>query len=197
MIFLFRNGSVREKLRLIFKATRQHARNLALFALIYKGTLLALQAARQSQHQIPHRQQQRSPDPFVAGLLGGYVVFGRHKSSVSQQIVVYVFARVVLGLAALAVHAPGDNALVGARYGGRGGKGFLGDALGLSEEGREALTRYSWPVFASLSWAGVMWLHEWYPSMLQSSLESSMVYMLVSSFPLSLYPLECSWRWFR
>ncbi|KAL2107971.1 hypothetical protein VUR80DRAFT_4438 [Thermomyces stellatus] len=42
MIFLFRSGSVREKLWLIFRATRMHARNLATFATIYKLSLLAL-----------------------------------------------------------------------------------------------------------------------------------------------------------
>lgn len=35
-------SSVREKLWLVFKATRMHARNLATFATIYKLTLLLL-----------------------------------------------------------------------------------------------------------------------------------------------------------
>ncbi len=35
-------NSLREKLLLIFKATRQHARNLATFATIYKTSLLCL-----------------------------------------------------------------------------------------------------------------------------------------------------------
>ena len=175
MIFLFRNGSFRQKARLVFKATKLHARNLALFAFIYKATLLSLRSAQGG--------KQRSSHPFVAGLLGGYYVFGRHKSSVSQQIVIYVFSRVVLAAAALAFQSPGDNALVGSKYGGRGGNGFLADALGLSVETREKVRKNAWPAFASLSWACVMWMHEWYPNMLQSSLESSMVYMFVFPFP--------------
>merc|ERR1712130_869210 len=37
MIFLFRSGTVQEKIKLIYKATRQHATNLAKFALLYKS----------------------------------------------------------------------------------------------------------------------------------------------------------------
>ena len=61
---------------------------------------------------------------FLAGLFGGYWVFGHGPNaynSVNQQIVIYIFARVMLGLAKLAVQPPGDNALVGSSYGGRGG----------------------------------------------------------------------------
>lgn len=99
----------------------------------------------------------------------------------NQQIVIYVFARVVLALAKLAVQPPGDNSLVGGSYGGRGGKGMVG----LNEEQMRLAREYSWPVFASLSWAGVMWLFRWYPETLQPSLRSSMTYMYVFSRVLS------------
>lgn len=42
MIMLFRTGSLREKFHQIFKATRTHARNLAVFASIYKIVMIAL-----------------------------------------------------------------------------------------------------------------------------------------------------------
>jgi peroxisomal membrane protein 4 len=42
MIFLFRSGTLQEKLTLIFKATRTHARNLAKYAMIYKATMMML-----------------------------------------------------------------------------------------------------------------------------------------------------------
>jgi peroxisomal membrane protein 4 len=42
MIFLFRSGTLREKLTLIFKATRTHAQNLMKFATIYKCICMAL-----------------------------------------------------------------------------------------------------------------------------------------------------------
>lgn len=176
MIFLFRSGTVREKIRLIYKATRQHATNLAKFALLYKSSLLALKSV--------NGDKEASMHTFLAGLFGGYWVFGHGPaagSSVNQQIVIYVFARVVLAFAKLAVQPPGDNALVGGSYGGHGGVGFLG----LSEQQLALVRQKSWPVFASLSWASVMWMFRWYPEMLQPSLRSSMTYMYVGDFPVS------------
>ncbi|KAI7163619.1 hypothetical protein KC349_g1190 [Hortaea werneckii] len=173
MIFLFRSGTVQEKIKLIYKATRQHATNLAKFALLYKSSMLALKGINGGKEQSVHS--------FMAGLFGSYWVFGHGKagtSSVNQQICIYVFARVVLAFAKLAVQPPGDNSLVGSRYGGHGGKGLLG----LNEEQLQRVRQNSWPVFASLSWACVMWLFRWYPETLQPSLRSSMQYMYVA-FP--------------
>ncbi|PNS15853.1 Peroxisomal membrane protein 4 [Sphaceloma murrayae] len=170
MVFLFRSGTFREKAAQVFKATRQHARNLAVFALIYKTTCLILKSTHP-------RNKERSADSFIAGLVGGYYVFGTSKSSVNQQIVIYVFARVILALAKLSIQPPGDNALIGAQYGGRGGAGLIK----MSDETRERIRRAAWPVFASTSWAGVMWLFRWYPEMLQPSLKSSMTYIFADS----------------
>ena len=170
MVFLFRSGTVREKLWLIFKATRQHALNLAKFALLYKSSCLVLKNVNGGKESNSHT--------FLAGLFGGYWVFGHGRgasSSVNQQICLYVAARVVMALAKLAVQPPGDNSLVGSSYGGHGGKGILS----LSEDQIAAIQRYSWPVFASTSWALVMWLFRWYPETLQPSLRSSMNYMYV------------------
>ncbi|KAI0483372.1 Tim17/Tim22/Tim23/Pmp24 family-domain-containing protein, partial [Xylariaceae sp. FL0804] len=103
MVFLFRSGTLRQKLALVLRATRTHARNLATFAALYKGARFALK------HYGPTPGKEGHYDSLLAGLLGGYVVFGGRSprsgkvSSVNQQICVYVFARVVLALAALAV----------------------------------------------------------------------------------------------
>jgi peroxisomal membrane protein 4 len=187
MIFLFRSGTVREKLLAIFKATRLHAFNLAKFALLYKSSMLALRNVN---------GKEQSVHPFLAGLFGGYWVFGHGKaafSSVSQQIVIYVFARVVLGMAKLAVQPPGDNTLVGGAYGGHGGKGIFG----LNERQLAIVRQRSWPVFASLSWASVMWMFRWYPEMLQPSLRNSMTYMYVRRFSfVPLLPLGASLLFF-
>jgi peroxisomal membrane protein 4 len=88
MIFLFRSGTVREKLSLIFRATRTHAQNLAKYASVYKLTMLFLK-------KFGATPGKEGPyDTFFAGLLGGYLVFGRrskrgHISSVSKQIVIF------------------------------------------------------------------------------------------------------------
>ena len=88
MIFLFRSGTVREKLALIFRATRTHAQNLAKYASVYKLTMLLLK------HLGGTPGKEGPYDTFVAGLVGGYLVFGRrskrgHVSSVSKQIVIF------------------------------------------------------------------------------------------------------------
>lgn len=140
--------------------------NLAKFALLYKSSMLALRNINGKEQPV---------HSFVSGLFGGYWVFGQSSSSVNQQIVIYVFARVMLALAKLAIQPPGDNALVGSHYGGHGGAGFLK----LSEDQVKTIQKYAWPAFASMSWAGVMWLFEGYPETLQPSLRSSMTYMYV------------------
>jgi hypothetical protein len=88
MISLFRSGTVQEKMKLIFRATRTHAQNLAKYASIYKATMLLLR------YMGSEPGKEGPYDTFFAGLLGGYVVFGRrskrgHISSVSKQIVIF------------------------------------------------------------------------------------------------------------
>jgi hypothetical protein len=165
MIFLFRSGSLRSKCFLVYKATRQHARNLGLFALVYKSAMLFLKNTSPT-------GKERHYDSFIAGLLGGYTVFGRTiHNSVSQQIVIYVFARVCLALAKLAVqqrHVSSEGP------GGGGGFELFGDG-----DLRRALVRNGWPAFASLSWAMVMYIFRWHPESVQSSLRNSMSYMWV------------------
>ncbi|KAI4161481.1 MAG: hypothetical protein LQ342_004884 [Letrouitia transgressa] len=155
MVFLFRSGTFQEKLKIILKATFQHARNLATFATVYKSVLYLLRST-------PRLAKESSSHTFIAGLVGGYLVFGRGiQSSVNQQIVIYVFARVVLALARLKVQSGG---LVPPQL-------------------REKVESNAWPVFAALSWAFVMWLHRWHPETIQPSLRSSMKYM---------YELHCT-----
>ncbi|KAH7034846.1 peroxisomal membrane protein 4 [Microdochium trichocladiopsis] len=163
MVFLFRSGSIQQKIQLVYKATRQHATNLAKFATIYKTTCYLLKTFG------PTPGKEGTYDTFIAGLLGGYFVFGGRSprtgkiSSVNQQIVIYVFARVVLALARLAVK-PGHGLPV------------------VSEPARSAvINKYAWPVFAATSWAFVMHLFRHHAEELQPSLRSSMNYIYLQS----------------
>lgn len=159
MIFLFRSGTFREKLRLVLRATRQHARNLAAFCVVYKSTMILLRNL-----SVSGIEKEGRYDSFMAGLLGGYVVFGRNRGSLSQQIVIYVFARVMLALAQLAVQ-PNMHPLSGL----------------ITPEARSRIKHNAWPVFASLTWAFVMYIYRWHPESLVSSLRSSMVYIYSDS----------------
>jgi hypothetical protein len=147
MVLLFRSGTLREKAQQIFTATKTHAKTLSLFVLTYKSCMLFLRHLHEDGKEARY-------DSFLAGLLGGYLVFGRGKqSSVNEQIVMYVFARVAVAMAKLAVK-----------------KGVVPDK-------DKRVSGNTWPVFASLSWALVMWLFRWHPEVVQSSLRSSMVYL--------------------
>lgn len=152
MVFLFKSGTFRQKILGVLKATRIHATNLAVFAFIYKSCMKALS-------HMPHNergQKHGSLDPFFAGLVGGYFVFGKGiQSSVNQQIVTYIFARVVLALAKLSVEEGGI----------------------IPVKSREGVANNAWAVFAAVSWASVMWLHTYNSEALQPSLKSSMNYM--------------------
>jgi peroxisomal membrane protein 4 len=101
--------------------------------------------------------------------LGGYFVFGGRSprsgkiSSVNQQIVIYVFARVVLALARLAVK-PGHGLPL------------------VSQEARSAtISHFAWPVFAATSWAMVMHIFRYHAEELQPSLRGSMTYIYKES----------------
>ncbi|OAP63634.1 hypothetical protein AYL99_02861 [Fonsecaea erecta] len=168
MVFLFRSGTIREKVRLVLRATRQHARNLAFFATVYKSAMLILRLLN------PATPGKEGPyDTFFAGLLGGYVVFGRGKQgSVNQQIVIYVFARVILALARLSIEPPSATSTTPTPT--------LWTQR-LSPEVKAKIQNNAWPVFASLSWAFVMYIFRWQPESIQPSLRSSMKYIYVNS----------------
>ncbi|KAJ6790372.1 hypothetical protein PWT90_04210 [Aphanocladium album] len=159
MVFLFRSGTIPQKCQLVFRATKKHASNLARFATIYKLAMLALK------YYGPTPGKEGPLDSLFAGLLGGYLVFGQRSprtgkiSSVSQQIVIYIFARVCLGLAKIAV------------------KQGAGLPIVSDEPLRSSISYYAWPAFASVSWGMVMLLFRYHPDELQSSLRSSMTYI--------------------
>ena len=60
----------------------------------------------------------------------------------------------------------------------------------LSPETKAKIQQNAWPVFASLSWACVMYIFRWQPESIQPSLRSSMKYMYVTfqCFPLCPEP---------
>lgn len=167
MVFMFRSGTFREKIGLVLKATRQHAMNLARFATVYKTAMLILRLIN------PVRPGKEGPyDTLVAGGLGGYLVFGRgNQSSVKQQIVIYVFARVVLALAKLSIESPQMTSTTPTPT-------LWTQRLSPATKAR--IQENAWPAFAALSWALVMYVFRWQPESIQSSLKSSMKYMYVT-----------------
>lgn len=104
----------------------------------------------------------RSIDPLISGFVGGYTVFGEN-NNINQQIVLYVFSRIVLGSV---------NALA---------KANADQIRSFSNLNAPRIYAGAWPLFASMCWAVVMYLHEWYPQELQPSLANSMHYLYKQS----------------
>jgi len=77
MSILFGHGDWRSRLRFIYRATKQHALNLAKFVTLYKTFLLIQKKANGG--------KESGIDTFVAGVLGGYVVFGS-RNAVNEQV---------------------------------------------------------------------------------------------------------------
>ncbi|KAJ3220264.1 Peroxisomal membrane protein 4 [Dinochytrium kinnereticum] len=138
MTFLFRGGTLAEKFRFIFKATYQHSRNLALFVTIYKSLMAALRHLK---------GKEDDADAFVAGLVGGYIIFGKD-NNINQQIVLYLFSRIMMGIAKLSVK-----------------KGVIPQPP------------HAFPIFAAVVWGIVMWLFRKERDVLQGSLQASMQYL--------------------
>ncbi|KAI7869433.1 peroxisomal membrane protein 4-like protein [Spinellus fusiger] len=139
MTFMFKSGSLKSKLKNIFMATKQHAQNLGMFATIYKTVMLLLRNANQGKQEEFHA--------FIAGAIGGLIVFKDNKS-INQQIILYLFSRVAVALVKLPVH-----------------KNYIKEP------------KHTFPIFAAVVWGIVMWLFQHDDSTLQSSLRSSMVYI--------------------
>ena len=95
--------------------------------------------------------KEASGDAFMAGLVGGYLVFGTN-NPINQQIVLYVFARVVIGLVKLPV-----------------------EREWIKEPGQ------AFALFAAVSWGLVMWLFRHERKVLQPSLQASMQYLYLDS----------------
>ncbi|RUS16028.1 Tim17/Tim22/Tim23/Pmp24 family-domain-containing protein [Endogone sp. FLAS-F59071] len=183
MTFLFRSASLKEHIKFIYKATKQHATNLGSFVFIYK-TLMLLQKKANG-------DKQANIHPFLAGLIGGYIVFGennninnqvirmegrnysfcsrvrrgRHSSIarvlltffslfniIIAQIVLYLFSRIMVGLAKM----PVKHKLVEA-------------------------PQSTFSMFAAVIWGIVMWQFANEREVLQPSLQASMQYLYLDS----------------
>lgn len=106
MTFLFSNRPLAQKLIAIQQATFTHAKNLAKFVTIYKILLLVQKWLRKGKGMTDSlavgggkgkgrmRDAEGALDTFVAGMVGGWWVFGE-RTAINEQIVLYVSSRVL------------------------------------------------------------------------------------------------------
>lgn len=146
-------------------------------------------------------------DAFISGLVAGFAVFGYPSpsyglSSINQQMVLYVFSRIFLGLCKWAldqilVRMSSTSPLIPHQHhhnnhhnnqhkhhkhvkGAIGEIDFNVQTRRLSKNA-EFISNASWSIFASLCWATVMYLFRKDSTLLQSSMIHSMKYLYVDS----------------
>lgn len=147
-----------KRLSLAFRQAKDHGTILASFALIYKVLMLAL---KELNGGAPINE-------FISGFFGALLVYGNRtpyfNHSIAHQITLYCSARVLLGLGKMLAYKISK---------------FLKEEYHIKDKKhvRNLIQTNTWTLFASVSWGLVMYLHRYYPSYLQHSLESSMVYI--------------------
>jgi len=155
MSILFGRGDWKTRARHIYTATKQHALNLAGFVSLYK-TILLLQRKFNG-------GKERKADTFIAGLIGGYIIFG-DRTAINEQIVLYVCSRVV------ASFIP--------RAGTSGASSTSGSPAQVRPIPPDAQL---FSAFAALSWGAVMWLFQNRGETIQPGMFNSMRYLYQDS----------------
>lgn len=170
---LYRSGPPGPRLKQVFKATKNHAEVLAAFAIIYKLVckILANNKVLGSNSGLIK---------FLAGGFGSWVVYSQHFNyfhpGITHQITLYCFLRVLIAVGKilldqyLACRQP-TLSINGSsvKYGG------LTD--GQQKKLKLAVYDKTWKYFAVLTWALVMFIYDYQPQYLQSSLRHSMAYI--------------------
>ena len=145
MTLLFKDVKVKNLptlLKTIFSMAVEHGINLGGFVLAYKAGYKLLNGL----------VGQSSLNHFVSGMIFGVLIFGK-KTGVNNQIVLYLFSRVLIGLATLAYTKISEG---------------VGSGWGFIEKG------YGYYLLSAVCWGTVMWLFEKNKGILQPSLSHSM-----------------------
>ncbi|TFK48623.1 peroxisomal membrane protein 4 [Heliocybe sulcata] len=149
---LFGKGSYHQRMRGILRDTWQHASNLAKIAVIYKTALLVFRKMNGG--------KQRSVDSFIAGLLGGYAVFGE-RNGINEQVILYGAGRAVATL------LPRAKSVLSSR------------TMQTSPSATRPLPPdpFYFSVLATFVWGYIMWSFENRPHTIQPGMFSSSVYI--------------------
>lgn len=170
---LYRLGPLRPRLQQVLRALRQHGLVLALFAIVYKTLVKVLQ-----QEQMFGSGSRMLK--LVAGAFGGWVVylqhFGAFNPGITHQITLYCFLRVTLALGKILLDLYLQCRQPTIRvHGLKVAFQNLSDAQ--AARVRAQIYNKLWKYFAVLVWALVMFIYDFQPQYLQSSLRHLMAYI--------------------
>lgn len=170
---LYRSGPMGPRLKQVLKATKEHSLVLAAFAIVYKTVLNILR-----QEKLLGSKQGFSK--LIAGAVGGWIVYSQHFSAfnpgITHQITLYCFSRVLIAVGKILL-----DLLLECRQ----PKFKIHGELVLYRDLNDAQARRlksniynkSWKYFAVATWALVMFIYDYKPQYLQSSLRHSMAYI--------------------
>lgn len=170
---LYRSGPIVPRLKQVLKATKEHSAVLASFAIVYKT---AVNVLKQDQILGPNTALVK----FIAGAFGGWVVYSQHfgafNPGITHQITLYCFLRVLLALGKIILDLYLQCRQPSLR--------IKGDMVKFNDLNDTQARRFkakiynkSWKYFAVLTWALVMFIYDYQPQYLQSSLRHSMAYI--------------------
>ena len=143
MFFLYFLYSTTNKLRFVLKQMFHHGRNLGVFVCIYKTICFILR----------HFGVRGGVECWIAGFIGGYIGFGESKGisgAVNNQIVLYLFARGIEGMARSFVK-----------------RGILPQSLDIKSPG-------GFRIFAGFSLALILYMTDYEADMLRTGFMSTM-----------------------
>ena len=145
---------------IIYRKTKEHSLHLGQYVALYKFCVILFRRFLQkstNNYPIIH---------LLAGALAGGIIWGK-KTSVNHQINLYVFSRIVFGLA-----RSGIERGYWKNYGNR-----------------------AYVIFSAVIWAIVMYLFEFEQHNLQRSLAASMEYLYHNESTISNVTLFAIWEW--
>lgn len=170
---LYRSGPIKPRLKQVLKATKEHSVVLAAFAIVYKTAVNVLK-----QEQVLGEKVGLAK--FLAGAFAGWVVYSQHfdtfNPGITHQITLYCFLRVLIAVGKILL----DLALQCRQPSLR----IKGDLVKFNDLNDAQVRRFKskiynklWKYFAVLTWALVMFIYDYQPQYLQSSLRHSMAYI--------------------
>lgn len=172
---LYRSGPLKPRLQQVFKATRSHAEVLAAFAIIYKSSLSVLL------NEKIMGSERLGLVKFIAGCFGSWIVYSQHfgyfNPGITHQITLYCFSRVLIASGKILL----DHYLNCTKPTLRLANGESIPFTKLSSQQQKKLKssvyNKTWKYFAVLTWGLVMFIYDYQPQYLQSSLRHSMAYI--------------------
>ncbi|OBA19208.1 peroxisomal membrane protein 4 [Metschnikowia bicuspidata var. bicuspidata NRRL YB-4993] len=170
---LYRSGPLVPRLKQVFKATKDHSAVLAAFATIYKTVVNLLK-----KEQLLSRRP--SFVKFVAGAVAGWVVYSQHfgyfNPGITHQITLYCFSRVLVAACKIFLDLYLQCRQPMFTVKGEA-KNYADLTPNQSKRYKAKVYNKTWKYFAVLTWALVMFIYDYQPEYLQSSLRHSMAYI--------------------